>query len=42
MQLSGRIIGRRKASTNLLFLDLESNGETVQVMVDSAKLGSEQ
>ena len=26
VKISGRIIGRRKASANLLFLDLESNG----------------
>jgi len=40
VKISGRVIGRRKASTNLLFLDLESNGETVQVMVDNQNLVS--
>jgi lysyl-tRNA synthetase class II len=30
----GRIIGRRKASKELMFLDLESNGAKVQVMLD--------
>ena len=29
VKVSGRIIGRRKASASLLFLDLESNGESL-------------
>ena len=29
VQVAGRIIGRRKASGSLLFLDLEANGETL-------------
>ena len=42
VDVAGRIIGRRKASANLLFLDLESNGETLQVMVDNSKLTQHQ
>ena len=38
LSVTGRIIGRRKASANLLFLDLESNGHRLQVMVDGQKL----
>ena len=38
VSISGRIIGRRKASQSLLFLDLESDGETLQVMIDSSIL----
>jgi len=30
----GRIIGRRKASSKLMFLDLESNGTKLQIMLD--------
>lgn len=38
VRTGGRIIGRRKASKDLLFLDLQSNGETIQVMIDHTKL----
>ena len=34
VETAGRIIGRRKASGSLLFLDIESNGETLQVMLN--------
>ena len=34
VSVGGRIVGRRKASGSLLFVDLESNGHTVQVMFD--------
>ena len=29
IETGGRIIGRRKASKNLLFLDIQSNGENI-------------
>lgn len=38
IKTGGRIIGRRKVSKELLFLDLQSNGETIQIMIDHAKL----
>ncbi len=38
MRTGGRIIGRRKASKDLVFLDLQSNGDVIQVMLDHAKL----
>lgn len=38
VRTGGRIIGRRKASKDLLFLDLQSNGENIQVMLDHTKL----
>ncbi|CDW91661.1 lysyl-trna synthetase [Stylonychia lemnae] len=38
IQTGGRIIGRRKASGNLLFLDLQSNGNNIQIMLDSSKM----
>jgi hypothetical protein len=31
-------IGRRKASKALLFLDLQSNGETIQIMLDTTQM----
>lgn len=34
LKTGGRIIGKRKASSSLLFLDLESNGSKVQVMLE--------
>ena len=42
VSVGGRIIGRRKASSSLLFVDLESNGHTVQVMFDQAKVNEDQ
>ena len=38
VRAGGRIIGRRKASSSLLFLDLESNGSSIQVMLDAKTL----
>ena len=38
VSLSGRIIGRRKASSSLMFLDLESNGENIQILINKTKL----
>ena len=38
IKTGGRIIGRRKAGSGLMFLDLESNGNTVQVMLDQQNL----
>ena len=38
VKVSGRIIGRRKASSSLLFVDLEADGHTLQVMVDNKRL----
>ena len=38
IKTGGRIIGRRKAGSGLMFLDLESNGNTVQVMLDQNNL----
>jgi lysyl-tRNA synthetase class II len=34
----GRIVGRRKVSKDLLFLDVQSNGEQLQFMLDHVKL----
>ena len=42
VSLGGRIIGRRKASSSLLFVDLESNGDTVQLMFDQTKVKENQ
>lgn len=39
VETAGRIIGRRKASGSLLFVDVESNGETLQVMFNQNKMG---
>ena len=41
VSLSGRIIGRRKASSGLMFLDLESNGENIQILINKTKLQRE-
>ena len=38
VRTGGRIVGRRKASKDLLFLDLQSNGESIQVMLNHTKL----
>ena len=38
LSVGGRIIGRRKASSSLLFVDLESNGKTIQVMLDGKNM----
>jgi lysyl-tRNA synthetase class II len=38
VKTGGRIIGRRKASSGLMFLDIESNGETMQVMLNKTRL----
>lgn len=38
VSVGGRIIGRRKASSSLLFVDLESNGQTIQVMFDQSQV----
>ena len=38
VRTGGRIIGRRKASKDLVFLDLQSNGDVIQVMLDHTKL----
>lgn len=38
LRTGGRIVGRRKASKDLLFLDLQSNGEIIQVMLNHTKL----
>lgn len=38
VRTGGRIIGRRKASKDLIFLDLQSNGDVIQVMLDHTKL----
>ena len=38
VRTGGRIVGRRKASKDLVFLDLQSNGEQIQVMLDHTKL----
>ena len=38
LRTGGRIIGRRKASSSLMFLDLESNGSTIQVMLEQKTL----
>ena len=35
LSTGGRIIGRRKAGSELIFLDLESNGEQLQIMLDN-------
>jgi lysyl-tRNA synthetase class II len=34
LKTGGRIIGRRKAGSGLMFLDLESNGTQVQIMLE--------
>jgi lysyl-tRNA synthetase class II len=38
VKTGGRIIGRRKASSGLMFLDLESNNQNIQVMVNSKRV----
>jgi lysyl-tRNA synthetase class 2 len=38
LKFGGRIAGRRKASQGLIFLDLESNGTQLQVMLDQAQM----
>ena len=38
VRAGGRITGRRKASSSLLFLDMESNGSSLQVMLDAKTL----
>ena len=38
IKTGGRIIGKRKASGSLIFLDLESSGETLQIMLDASKV----
>ena len=38
MKTGGRIIGRRKASSGLMFLDIESNNQNIQVMVNSKRV----
>lgn len=38
VKTGGRIIGRRKVSKDLLFLDIQSNGNQLQVMLDHVKL----
>ena len=38
VRTGGRIVGRRKASKDLLFLDLQSNGESIQVMLNHTQL----
>jgi len=40
LKTGGRVIGRRKASKNLIFLDVSSNGSSVQVMLDKAKIAN--
>ena len=40
VKTGGRIVGRRKASKDLIFLDIQSNGEQIQIMLDHVKLES--
>lgn len=38
VRIGGRVIGKRKASSTLVFLDLESNGERVQVVLNERNI----
>eukprot|EP00347_Sterkiella_histriomuscorum_P009501 403340971 len=38
IQTGGRIIGRRKASKDLIFLDIQSNGQNIQIMLDKNQM----
>jgi len=38
VKIAGRVIGKRKASSTLIFLDIESNGDRVQVVLNGKTL----
>ena len=38
VKIGGRVIGKRLASSTLIFLDLESNGERVQVVLNERNI----
>lgn len=40
MKVAGRVVGKRKASSSLIFLDIESNGDRLQVVLNERNLAN--